>query len=228
MTLNPTAITDRSADAGYLLAFHTGTHMLDRDSTPYLSLLGHRDLGGDNWTFNGREMEALRFENERGRYSEADQRVRSARNYTLAAIRKANGYRIDVPDGYVTYGEPHYYADCRHTIVVHGPAGPRFDELKRKRWHEVSGYATGYAEIPGSQLMDAIADLALLDTKYPNHPWGLVHVVLPHYHVPRWNDKTAVPSPGGHADTGGIIHIGSMARRRNTDTDRFTNWTLEG
>lgn len=225
MTLNPTAITDRSADAGYLLAFHTGTHMIDRDGVPHLSLLGHRDLHGDNWTFNGREMEALGFENEAARYGD-EKRVRDARNYTLATIRKASGYRIEVPDGYVTYGAPHYYGDCRYTIVVHGPAGAKLNELKRKRWREVGGYATGWAEIPDSALMQAIADLAMLDSRHPGQEFGLVHVVLPHYRIPRLGQETAVPSVPTHNDGNGMIHIGSLSRNRAGD--RFTNWTLEG
>lgn len=148
MPLNPTAIADRSAEAGYPLAFHTGTHMMHAGE-PYLSLLGHRDLTGDHWTFDRREQDAFNFESEL---------------YIVAAGRRATGYGIDVPRGRVSYGEAHHYGDCHHRIVVSGAAGAKFDAHRRQHWVEIPGVAHGYVFVPDSALMQAIANLALIST----------------------------------------------------------------
>lgn len=217
--LHATAIAERSAEAGYPLAMTTGSRMLDRDGAPYLSLLGRRELEPERWTFDQRVIEALRTENDShpGGYG-GDPHTRQAA--IIASARRATGWRIDVPDGYVTIGDPHHYGDCRHTIVVHGPAADRMAADKRARWHEFVGVADGYVTFPASRLMDAIADAGALRTMAGElddgtawaSTFGLVFVVTADYR----------PRSG----SGGIIHIGSCSRR--LQKGKWSTWTLSG
>ena len=140
-----------------------------------------------------RARDAIEHENERGRYDGAP-----LPSCTAVIVARA---RAATEAGPVTIGTEHYYADNRHRIVVHGAAGRALHDAKQRAWHEVSGYATGYAHLRDSATLRAVAELAGI----PDRPGGsaLVHIV---------------------DDAGRIIHIGSMSRPYNGSS----TWELAG